>query len=436
MTSHFWQNKLLNLLLTFVGVFLFLNQAAKAQTQPALDDIQQIVALVNDDVITLYDLKQRSLLMMLSSRENLVTQEAQRALQSRAMDALIDDKLKMQEAIEYESNVEETVLDQAYSNYATQFNLSPEDLEEQLRLSGVIKPSLIAQINGTLSWQRVVQGLLEPQVNITDDEVFNSIETLEKNKGKDEYRISEIFLLTTDNEKRAEALTTANAIYEQLTQNVPFSAMAQQFSQSSTAAVGGDMGWVFEGELPSEVKDKIITMQRDEISEPVQTTDGIYILQVTDKRKILTVTEDDTIISTKFILFEKPEDSPETTDEYLANINQTITSNADSLDFCEVNEDVLKSIGGAASGDMGDVEAGRFKGDVKGEVLALEVGKATKLYEDEDVYRAYIVCGKRIPEVNLPDFDTVLASMTSTRLQLFARRHLRDLRRDAIIDYK
>ncbi|MDG1438337.1 MAG: hypothetical protein P8P98_05120, partial [Emcibacteraceae bacterium] len=143
-----------------------------------------------------------------------------------------------------------------------------------------------------------------------------------------------------------------------------------------------------------------------------------------------------TIISTKFILFEKPEDSPETTDEYLANINQTITSNADSLDFCEVNEDVLKSIGGAASGDMGDVEAGRFKGDVKGEVLALEVGKATKLYEDEDVYRAYIVCGKRIPEVNLPDFDTVLASMTSTRLQLFARRHLRDLRRDAIIDYK
>jgi len=433
---HLWQNKLLNLLLTFVGIFLFLNQAAKAQTQPALDDIQQIVALVNDEVITLYDLKQRSLLMMLSSRQSLVSEEERRALQSQAMDALIDDKLKMQEAIEYDSNVEQAVLDEAYQNYARQFNLTPEDLEEQLKLSGVIKPSLIAQINGTLSWQRVVQGLLEPQVNITDDEVFNSIETLEKNKGNDEYRVSEIFMLTTDSESRAETLTTANAIHEQLTKGVQFSAMAQQFSQSSTAAVGGDMGWVFESDLPSEVKDKILTMQRNEVSEPVQTDDGIYILKVTDKRKILTVTEDDTLINVKFMLFEKDDTSTENSDEYLTNINQNIASNIDNLDFCEANEDVLKSLGGTATGDMGEVAASRFTEDVKKEVLSLEIGGATKLYEDDDAFRSYVVCGKRIPEVNLPDFDTVLASMTSTRLQLFARRHLRDLRRDAIIDYR
>ena len=432
MTMHFWQIKILNLLLTSVGIFLFLNQAVKAQTQPALDDVQQIVALVNDDVITLYDLKQSSLLMMLSSRTRLVTAEEQRALQSQAMDALIDDKLKLQEAVEYESNVEQAVLDEAYQNYARQFNLTPEDLEEQLKLSGVIKPSLMAQINGTLSWQRVVQGLLEPQVNITDDEVFNSIETLEKNKGKDEYRVSEIFMLTTDNDNKTETLTTANAVYEQLTKDVPFSAMAQQFSQSSTAAVGGDMGWVFEGELPSEVKDKILTMELSEISEPVQTDDGVYILQVTNKRKILTVTEEDTLLDVKSFLFEKTDEL----NENITNINQNITSNIDNIDFCEANENILNNFGSTEVGEMGELAISRFSGDLKNEISSLEVGSATKLYEDTDVYRSYVVCGKRVPEVTLPDFDTVLASMTSTRLQLFARRHLRDLRRDAIIDYR
>lgn len=429
---QFLQNKTLNLLLTFIGTFILSNQSLSAQNQTALDDIQEIVALVNDDVITLYDLKQRSLLMMLSSRQRQTSAEERRALQGQAMNALIDEKLKLQEAGEYDAKVEREVLDQAYENYATQFNLSPEDLEEQLNLSGVKKQSLISQINGTLSWQRLVQGLLEPQVNITDDEVFNAIETLENNKGKDEYRVSEIFMLVSDNATKEESLITANAIYEQLIINVPFPAMAQQFSQSSTAAVGGDMGWVLESEMPSEVKDKILTMQPGEVSKPVETDGGIYILKVTAKRKILTVTEDDTIVNVKFMLFEKNDAS----DEYITNINKNIATNGDNLDFCELNEDVLTSIGAIASNDLGNVTVSTFIDNVKKDLLSMKIGEATKLYEDGETFRSYIVCDRRIPEVNVPNFDTMLASMTSTRLQLFARRHLRDLRRDAIIDYR
>jgi peptidyl-prolyl cis-trans isomerase SurA len=432
MTTQFWQKNLLKTPLAVASIFLFSNHTVNAQAQDALDDIQQIVALVNDEVISLYDLKQRSLLLMLSSRQSQVTPEQQRALQNQAMDALIDDKLKMQEAIEYESMAERTVLDTAYENYANQFNLSPEDLEEQLNLSGVQKQSLMAQINGSLSWQRVVQGLLEPQVNITDDEVFNAIDTLETNKGKDEYQVSEIFMLVTDSANKEETLTTANAIYEQLIKDVPFPAMAQQFSQSSTAAVGGDMGWVLETEIPSEVKDNILTMQIGEVSPPVEADDGIYILKVTNKRKILTVTEDDTVVDFKVLLFDKNN----TTEDYISNINQKLTTNIDNLNFCAPDDDMVEKIGSLSISDVNGFVVKGLSEDVKNEILTLDIGSSTKLYEENDTLRSYVLCNKRIPEVNTPDFDNMLLSMTQTRLQLFARRHLRDLRRDAIIDYR
>ena len=295
-------------MIVFCSTFLASKATLMAQTQQDLDDIQQIVALVNDDVISLYDLNQRALLLALFTGQNQISPEQMQVLQRQAMNALIDDRLKVQESEEFEVRMSTAELEDSFANYANQLGLSAEALEEQLYLAGIQKKSLIQQINGSLSWQGIVQGLLKPQVNITDDEVYNAIESLESNKGKFQYQVSEIFILVTDNARRQESLATANTIYEQLQSGVPFTALAQQFSQSSTAAVGGDMGLVMEENLPVEVREKIVTMEKGEISQPVETEDGIYILQVTDKSQILTITEDDTIINVKFFLFESTEE--------------------------------------------------------------------------------------------------------------------------------
>ena len=69
-------------------------------------------------------------------------------------------------------------------------------------------------------------------------------------------------------------------------------------------------------------------------------------------------------------------------------------------------------------------------------VLDLEVGYGTPLNEEPEGYRSFILCSKDIPEIVLPEYEAVLENMTQTRLQLVARRHLRDLRRDAIVDYR
>ena len=425
------KNIITKIMLFFCGFIITANTFTFAQTQQELDDIQEIVALVNDDVISVYDLNQRALLLALSTRQTQISLEQMQVLQRQAMNALIDDRLKVQESEEFEVVMSNAELEESFANYAGQFGLSPEELEKQLGLAGIQKQTLLSQINSTLSWQGIVQGLLQPQVNITDDEVYNAIESLENNKGKFQYRVSEIFILITDNARREESLATANTIYEQLQNDAPFNALAQQFSQSSTAAVGGDMGIVMEENLPIEVREQILTMEKGEISRPIETDDGIYILQVTDKSQILTITDDDTIVNVKFFLYQNIED--EMTENKLY---QNLSTHFGTVKICQANEELSIEIGATESAELNVNTMGDLPDIIKNGLLPLEVGYGTEFIEDPDGLVSYVLCDKTIPEITVPDFDSMLATMTSSRLQLFATRHLRDLRRDAIIDFR
>ena len=154
------RNISMRIMIVFCSTFLASKATLMAQTQQDLDDIQQIVALVNDDVISLYDLNQRALLLALFTGQNQILPEQMQVLQRQAMNALIDDRLKVQESEEFEVRMSTAELEDSFANYANQLGLSAEALEEQLSLAGIQKQSLIQQINGSLSWQGIVQGLL------------------------------------------------------------------------------------------------------------------------------------------------------------------------------------------------------------------------------------------------------------------------------------
>ncbi|MBT6033356.1 MAG: hypothetical protein HOH19_12340, partial [Kordiimonadaceae bacterium] len=169
------------------GFLLFSNNASNAQNNTTLQEVQEIVAIVNDKIISLYDLEQRTLLIKLAGGDRELSEADEDYLQQQAMQALIDDRLKIQEAAKYESIMEEKDVLDSYNNYASQFELKPEELEAQMENQGVVKNTLLDQIRGSMAWQSIVGGLLEQQVNVTDDEVDNYIDKMERLKGKDQY---------------------------------------------------------------------------------------------------------------------------------------------------------------------------------------------------------------------------------------------------------
>ena len=320
----------------------------------------------------------------------------------------------------------------SYDNYAGRFQMDPDELEKQLNSAGVKKDTLLDQIRGTMAWQSVVGGLLEQQVNITDDEVYNFIDNLERNKGKDQYKVSEIYILVSDNAFRDQARANADAIQQQLNEGTPFAAMAQQFSQSSTEAVGGDLGWVMRDALPKEVNEELLTMSVGEISEPIETEDGIYVIQVTDRRQILTLNDNDIAVQLKHLLFA-PEDGA---DGKFESLNKKVVASVSDVESCEMNDQDAAELGAKESGVLGTFRIGELPVEIRQEILTLEEGAGTNLYQEPSGYRSFVLCQKEVPVVELPNYDDVLENLTQSRVQLIAKRHLRDLRRDAIVDYR
>jgi len=370
---------------------------------------------------------------MISSGQQQYTEQEQQYMNQQALQSLIDDTLKVQEATKYKTVITKGEQEDSFRFYAQNMRLTPQQLEQHLNAAGVRKESMLQQVEASLAWEQVVGGLLMPQVNISDDEIFAILERLENNKGQDEYHPKEIFLLVSENERRAETKIAAERIVAQLRDRASFNVMAQQFSQSTTSAVGGDLGWLMKSQLSPEMTSALLTMDSGQISDPIETEDGYYIFQLVGKRQVLTADEIDTRVDLQHMFFEI---SPQAQVDEVAAFETSVTAAVAKIEKCENLEDQGKRLGAKETGKLGTLAVSDLPLELHRPILDLDVGKASKPIKEANGYRVFIMCGKQDPVVRAPDYDSVETNLSDQRVALIARRHLRDLRRDAIIDYK
>ena len=407
--------------------------AQQSENKQQLSDIQQIVAVVNDSPISLYDLKQRVLLFMMSSGARQFSKEDQQYLNQQGLQSLVDDKLKTQEAEKYKTIISKNEQEESFASYAQQMRVTPKQLEAQLNQVGIQKDSMLKQVEASLAWDQVVGGLLMPQVSISDEEIYSILERMTTNKGQQEYHPLEIFLLVSENDKRQETRVAANRIVEQLRNKTSFQVMARQFSQSTTSAVGGDLGWLMKSQLSNEIVTALEKMESGDISDPIETEDGFYILQLAGKRQILTPSKTDARVDLQHLFFEVSEKAQSDELDALENI---VAAAAAKIENCENLEEQGKELGAKETGSLGNLAISELPKNLHKSILELEIGHATGPLREENGYRVFVVCDRKDPVVRLPDYDSVEGNLSQQRVGLIARRHLRDLRRDAIIDYK
>ena len=161
---------------------------------------------------------------------------------------------------------------------------------------GMAEPNTSRIYGKWSAWQRLQQDKIEDSVSVGDDEVKAVIDRLNASKGTEEYRVGEIFLPSTPYTEQ-ETLQNASKILSQLKNGASFAAYARQYSEASTAAVGGDLGWVRPEQLPAPMATVLRTMGPGTISEPIEVPGGVSIIAVQDTRKILTAEPRDEVLS-------------------------------------------------------------------------------------------------------------------------------------------
>lgn len=396
-------------------------------------NVRKATAIVNGTVITRTEVDHRLAIIKLASGGEIPAEELPR-LRQQVLRNLVDEVLQIQAAEQADIKITQREVDQYFDRYAqSQFKQTGAQFAAFLRSAGSSPDTLKRQIHGEMAWTRLQRNKIEPFVNVSEDEVQAVIERLNAAKGTQEFKVSEIFLSATP-ETAAEARANAMRIVQQLRGGASFVAYARQFSEASTAALGGDLGWVRAAQLPEALAAAVQTMPLGSVSDPIAIPGGFSIVAVTDTRQVLTADPRDAVLSLKQMSIPL---APGTNRAQLEEKAQALVRTSQSMGGCGGAEAAAASIGAEViTNDQ--VRVRDLPPALQPTLLALGVGQATAPFgASSERVSVLILCGRDDPDPagNL-SFEQVYNQLAESRVNLRARRFLRDLRRDAVVDYR
>ena len=394
-------------------------------------DVQRIAAIVNDDVISVRDVERR-IDLMISATGQPNSPDNRRRAGERAIRSLIDERLQMQEVARRNVRVSDEEVQGAFEFLAKQNNVTPERFTEMLRSSGISKDSLEVQLRAEISWNRLIRSRIVPTINVSDEEVNAAVQRIKDSAGQNEDLVAEIFLGVDTPDQEEEVRRTAQRLVEQIRGGIAFASIARQFSQGATAASGGEIGWIQSGSLPEEVDAALGKLGRGEVSDPIRTTGGFYIVRLADRRRIATSDASDARVTLKQIeLPLPPRDGPERRSQI--ELAQTISA---TLSGCDDVEAMAKELKSPESGTLGTMRISDLPADFRSAVLPLKAGQVSAPIVAEKAVHVVAVCERTDPPAGGVNVDQVRSSILARRADMLARRYLRDLRRDATVELR
>lgn len=394
--------------------------------------LRKATAIVNGQIITGTDVDQRLALVSIANGGKLSDEERER-LRLQVLRNLIDETLQIQEAKANEITITPAEINSGFARVAERFKRTPAQLAAYLKEQGSSERSIKRQIHGELAWSRLLRRRVEPFVNVSEDEVKSIIRRLEASKGTKEYRIGEIYLSATpENAPGVEA--NARRIIEQIKQGGSFAAYARQFSEASTASVGGDLGWVRGPQLPDALAQAAETMSVGQIAGPVPVPGGFSIIYLNDSRQVGMADPRDAVLNLRQLSIKF---TPGITEAQATARAEAFARATQAMGGCGKAAEVAAAQG-AEMIDNDQVRVRDLPPILQDMLLKLSVGQATQPFGSQaEGVRVLVLCGRdEAAASGLPSFDQIMSQVEETRVNQRAQRYLRDLRRDAVVEYR
>lgn len=396
--------------LAFGGVAL---TAPSASAQQA----EAVAAIVNDDVISTFDVRQRALLLLISSGIQPTNESFQR-LQAQALRTLIDESLQLQEAKQFKIEISDREIDNAFAQLARQNNSTPEALSAELVRAGVNPKTLRRQLEAEIAWQRLVGGRFGSRVRISEIQVRDTMARIAANASKAQYLISEIFIPAESDQDLKAASDAATRLINEIAKGAPFGAVARQFSGAPSAAAGGDIGWINQAELRPELQSVVQNLQPGQISSPVRTQTGLYIIALRDMRA-----GQDAKATERVAL--RQVSAPRS--ERIAMERAVRRTTA-----CGELERATAAVKGISVVDLGDAPVSELNEDVQRRIDNLKAGESSAVYDSGDNIAMLVVCAREAASDG-PSRQEVEDRLYDQELAMLSQRYLRNLRRESTI---
>jgi peptidyl-prolyl cis-trans isomerase SurA len=409
--------------------------SGSAAPQPGTATETRIAAVVNDEVISVFDLVSR-LRMVLLSTNVPDTPDARQHAEAQVLRSLVDERLQLQEAKKQNVVATDDEINNALGQIEKQNNMQPGQLNEFLKSRGIDRSSLISQVTASLVWAKLVRRKAAETVEISDEEVDTAMKRLKDDAHEPQSRIAEIFLAVDNPSQDAEVRALAVKLTDQMKQGARFSAIAQQYSQSATAAVGGDMGWLRPDQLPPDLATAVAPMKPGELSPPIRSGGGYYLLLVLDRRNGDTgSSQTETTYDVVQVVFPLPPQSTDAMKRGAAAEAMSIRASAKNCpDMLRIGKEKTPQLT-----SEGTVKAGGITPQMRAILDKMSPGEASQPILQRNGIGIIMLCSKQTQAAEktaAPTRDEVFDTLLRQKLDTVSRRYMRDLRRAAYVDVR
>ena len=407
------------------AVFLAAATAASAQ-------VVGIAAVVNDEIVSAWDVRMRQEIIM-SSAGIKPTPEARRRNRAQVLRTLIDEKLQIQEAERLNISVSKADIDRAKRQIEKQNKLPVGSFSQFMQQRGMSEAAVVAQISGEIAWGAVMRRRLHPKIKISDEEIEEVIGRFARAEGLMERQLAEIFLAVDTPAQEAEVRRTAYRLTEQIKKGAPFTAVARQFSQSNTARNGGVMGWLLEGQLAPELDAALAGLKSGQSTGPVRSPEGYYILFLRGTRRVGLPDPMAAKVTLKQIALPLAATAP--ADQAAAQMAKA-RQYAGMIKSCDDIDRLAEEIKTPGTGSLGTVTVNELPEKFRTIVGSLQIGQASVPFRTDQGFHVVMVCDREEAKAYRPTHEAISRSLGEQRLGMMARRYMRDLRRTAVIDLR
>lgn len=402
-----------------------------------------VAAIVNDVVISDYDLDQRTALFVATSGIR-PSKETLLQIRGQVLRSLEDEILEIKEATKHKITVTKAEVDKALTSIADDNHITLAQITSTVTQAGVTIDTFRQQVSAQLLWQKLVAARYGSDVLINDQQLDEALDRLKRGADKPQFLVSEVFVAVDRPEDEMTVKTSAEQIVQQLNQGAPFGTVASQFSQSPSAADGGDIGWVIQGQLAEDLDRALSQLRPGQVTGAIRAEGGFYILQLRDRREPFgSKIAEDPAAAAKDPMAPVPLDRlliplPPNPDATIRERAIALATNVkNQVRSCADLPAVAKELQGSVYTRLGQMSPKDLTPDLRDALAKTGAGEVVNPFFSPAGLEIIMRCDEapvKLVAFELPSRDQLQQQLFIQQMSLYAKSYLRDLRRDAVVE--
>lgn len=402
----------------------------------AAEELDRIVAVVNEDVITLSELNRRTQQIIQQLKESNTQMPQHSQLQKQLLERMITETVQLDLARSNNINLSEDELNQVMTKLAQDNKLDLTQFRLALINQGLNYEEFREQIRQEVLINRIKVKQVDNRVSVTASEVENYLKSSAALDKDSEYHLLHILIALPEAaspELTREKLQQAESLLQQLNGGADFAKMAVSFSDGQQALKGGDLGWRKASYLPTLFSDEVMKMSPGQLSPILRSSSGFHILKLADIRGDKQVVQQ--VKARHILLSNNSGKSDQELQQRLNDLLERIKQGEDFAALAKANSDDSGSA--AKGGELGWADPENYVSSFREMLASLDVNQISKPFQSKFGWHVVQLQALRDHDNSKEvRYNKAYQALTQRKIEEEHQVWLRRLRDEAFVDIR